>query len=236
MKKSIGELSMTVIVIVSVTLVLTISSLLINNNNNIILFKMKQLLNINIDEKNEYLNLEDKKSYALVDTNIVEKIGDKETANLLEVNVNLDNSFNINQKTTNKLDKLTTKNIKKQNLNIDKNEYSYHKTQKSYFVTTTSEDKKTEYTYSYEVKKTIFGNEKYIYKGSVKNDLQQEKKVEDKLIESEKNKEFNIETTYNEEYLSYATINQNKTFSETKELVDAIYDSNVDKVEGFKDK
>lgn len=243
MKNAMSELSFSVITVIAISILSVIVISFIVLNKNYIFMQFDKLMNndeqasLKVKELNDMSDVNYSDYSNLFDADIMND-SKKDIQNYLKSDVDLDESFNISQKTILKLNDLTAKQLSKMDDNDlscsddcsinDKNlQYNYYKISNGYIVDVV-DNKSLEYIFNYMERKTLFGNDKYIYAGVTKSDLSNEIDASDSLSKNEKSDNFVVLNDYNEDYVSKAVVNKSSFTSD--EVVKNIYNNNIDSI------
>ena len=225
MKKSVGELSITVITISAITLLSAMMLQFVLTGQNYILKTFNTLFNNAIESNNNDTN--DTVYYPKINTNstTINNTNKQEIKKELDNGTKLDSSFKINETVKSKLKNKTEKNIKNKNNNLD---YTYYKLKSNYIVNVTNKDNNTNAYYMYKTQKNIFNQENYKLVNTINTNSSESKKKNQNLIDSEKKSSFSIDENYGDSFISKAAIESNKHISD--KTIEEIYKKNINNI------
>ena len=231
MKQSTSELSFVVVILIAISMISTVVIFFINNGEKIIIDRFNDVLDINKDS-NVILNSNFKKNMTILlnnNGNVYKRENEEEK--ILKNNLETTTNFEIDRSIESKLKKETDKNLKNYKIK-SASEYQYYRNNDSnYIVNVTSSDTNKEYYFTYVPKSNSllntvsYKNEKVIVK-----DISDAKVVSEKLKKNEYNSQFTFEKDYDESYLSKADINRSNDFKLDEDLINRIYENNIDNI------
>ena len=245
MKKSIGELSLIVVVLLAIAILSTVTIFLVTTEKNVLITKIMNILNLQQSNfENEYpeenndiskLPTNSKISYenipklSIHSKTVYKK--ENEIENLLKNSISTKTKFAIDKKIEAKLKKETIKILKKEGITPGYEYQYYEKSNNSYIVNVTNQEKSKEYYITYTTKKSNFLKiVNYEKQKIIEKDTTSAKIKSENLKESEYRSEFSVEKDYDESYLSKAELDQSKIFSENENIIKDIYGENKDSI------
>ena len=222
LKRGVGELSLVIVVLVSGILLSNVIYFLFNGYQSTVFSFFDNLFDKSDNQNNISAHLVGE-DYVLLSgkSNFVYK-NDVAMENFLSSSVGHDD-VGIESKTKNELDRLTRLENNKNNIN-NQGVFSYYKiNNKSYIVSSYDDNTNTNYYYNYDKKNGVFNSSGYKLNYTISRDSENIRLREEKIINSEEKKEFIIDSSYDEDFVSKASVNITKQLSNDNGLIEKIY-------------
>ena len=226
MKNSIGELSLTIIIVIAIGGISAITIHFVSTGNSYIIAMYNKILN---NQDNTNSNQYDNTSTTSLNINKKNELNynnNIEINKLLNNGISINETFEINPKVKEILKQKTNSQIKDNN-NMD---YNYYHFSNQYVVNVSDNENEKDYYLTYENYKNIFNQNKYKLINSTSTNFEDTKKKNDKIITSEENDTFSVSEDYEKSYLSYAKLNATQFFKENPNLATTIYNNNIDSI------
>ena len=216
MKKSVGELSLVVVVMVAVLAISSIVYLMINTYGKVFF----SFFSDKFSESDGKRNLSDNSSLVYYNSGVSDYNKD---SNVQKV-IGIDNKKEISYVSDDEKNDL--RDVTKSKIGNNVYDFGYYKIGNNKYIVSSS-DKNNNYYYSYSRKKSFFGNDKYVVSDTYKKDIDDSRKSSNDLKSHEENKDFSIDGDYDESFLSMANVTSKRSFSEDNDLALSIYNDNI---------
>ena len=230
MKKSTGELSLVVVILLAIGLLSSVTLFLTTNTGNTIISQITNLLNstTNQDKENNELKITERPNLS-TSTSMSYKKEDT-VENIIKTNIKTNTAFKLEENIQNNLKKETDKYLKKNKIKAT-NEYTYYESSgKNYIVNTIDKNTEKEYYIAYTTRKIPLLGTKYTVDKVIEKDEKASKESIKKIAANEQNSQFTIDKNYDESYISKALITNQKSFSNDENIINEIYKNNIDSI------